>query len=140
MGMLPKQIPCPSIVPKAFQKGICRWNNLEKFSIKNLMIAMRIYQVIISFEVLSELEAMAKYIASIYRPESGHNYVNRVLGQLAALSYSADAYQYSRFPLAKTIHPKAKTISIINHKWTVVFHIDGDFVIVDKIIPSKSMH
>ena len=100
---------------------------------------MRIYQVIISFEVLSELEAMAIYIASIYRPESGHNYVNRVLGQLAALSYSADAYQYSRFALAKAIHPKAKTISIINHKWTVVFHIDGDFVIVDRILPSKSM-
>jgi hypothetical protein len=103
------------------------------------MIAMRIYQVIIGFEVLSELEAMAKYIASIYRPESGHNYVNRVLGQLAALSYSADAYQYSRFTLAKAIHPKEKTISIINHKWTVVFHIDGDFVIIDRIFPSKSM-
>lgn len=104
------------------------------------MIAMRIYQVIISFDVLSELEAVAQYIASIYRPESGHNYVNRILGQLAALSYSADVYQYSRFNLAKAIHPKAKTLTIINRKWTVVFHIDGDFVIVDRIIPSKSMY
>lgn len=104
------------------------------------MTAMRIYQVIISYEVLSELEAVSKYIASIYRSESGHKYVNRVLGQLAALSYSADAYQYSRFTLAKAIHPKAKTIPIINHKWTVVFHIDGDFVIIDRIIPAKSMH
>jgi len=104
------------------------------------MTAMRIYQVIISYEVLSELDAVSKYIASIYRPESGHKYVNRVLGQLAALSYSADAYQYSRFTLAKAIHPKAKTITIINRKWSVVFHIDGDFVIVDRIIPSKSMH
>lgn len=104
------------------------------------MTAMRIYQVIISYEVLSELDAVSKYIASIYRPESGHKYVNRVLGQLAALSYSADAYQYSRFTLAKAIHPKAKTITIINHKWTVVFHIDGDFVIIDRIIPAKSMH
>ena len=104
------------------------------------MIAMRIYQVIISYEVLSELEAVTKYIASIYRPESGHKYVNRILGQLAALSYSADAYQYSRFSLAKAIHPKAKTLTIINHKWTAVFHIDGDFVIVDKIFPSKSMY
>lgn len=104
------------------------------------MTAMRIYQVIISYEVLSELDAVSKYIASIYRPESGHKYVNRVLGQLAALSYSADAYQYSRFTLAKAIHPKAKTITIINRKWTVIFHIDGEFVIVDRIIPSKSMH
>ena len=104
------------------------------------MIAMRIYQVIISYEVLSELEAVAQYIASIHRPESGHNYVNRILGQLAALSYSDDAYQYSRFKLAKAIHPKAKTLTIINHTWTVVFHIDGDFVIVDRIIPAKSMY
>jgi hypothetical protein len=104
------------------------------------MTAMRTYQVIISYAVLTELEAMAQYIASIYRPESGHKYANRILGQLAALSYSADAYQDSRFTLAKAIHPKAKTITIVNHKWTVVFHIDGDFVIVDRIIPAKSMY
>ena len=104
------------------------------------MNAMHIYQVVISYEVLSELEAMAKYVASLYRPESGHKYVNRILGQLAALSYSADAYQYSRFALAKAIHPKAKTLTIINHKWTVVFHTDGDLVIVDRIIPAKSMY
>jgi hypothetical protein len=140
MGMFHKQIPCPTIIPKAYQTGTCLWNNSVKFSIKNLMIAMRTYQVIISYEVISELEAVAKYIASIYRPESGHNYVNRVLGQLAALSYSADAYQFSRFALAKAIHPKAKTLTIINHKWTVVFHIDGDYVIVDRIIASKSMY
>lgn len=104
------------------------------------MTAMRTYQVIISYAVLTELEAMAQYIASIYRPDSGHKYVNRILGQVAALSYSADAYQYSRFKMAKTIHPKAKTLTIINRKWTVVFHIDGDFVIVDKIFPAKTIY
>lgn len=104
------------------------------------MTAMRTYQVIISYVVLTELEAMAQYIASIYRPESGHKYVNRILGQLAALSYSADAYQDSRFTLAKAIHPKAKTITIVNHKWTVVFHIDGDFVIVDRIFLAKTIY
>ena len=103
------------------------------------MTAMRTYQVIISYAVLSELEAMAQYIASIYRPESGHKYVNRILGQLAASSYSADAYQYSRFKMAKSIHPKAETLTIINRKWTVVFHIDDDFVIVDRIFPSKTI-
>jgi len=30
------------------------------------MNAMHIYQVVISYEVLSELEAMAKYVASLY--------------------------------------------------------------------------
>ena len=32
-----------------------------------------------------------------------------------------------------------KTLPIMNHKWTVVFHIDGDFVIIDRFIPSKLM-
>lgn len=27
----------------------------------------------------------------------------------------------------------------MNGKWTVVFHIDNDFVIVDRFIPSKLM-
>ena len=27
----------------------------------------------------------------------------------------------------------------MNHKWTVVFHIDGNFVIIDRFIPSKLM-
>ena len=83
---------------------------------------------------------MAEYIASLYRPESGHNYVDRVLGQLAALSYTADVYPLSRIMTAKRIHPQAKTLSIINHRWTAAFHhIDGDFVVVDRIIPSKMM-
>ena len=42
--------------------------------------------------------------------------------------------------MAKSIHPKAKTLTIINHKWTVVFHIDGDFVIVDRIFPAKTIY
>lgn len=104
------------------------------------MPVMRVYRVKISKVVSSDLDELSRYIASLYRPESGHKYVNRILGQLASLSYTADIYQYSRFELAKQIHPKAKTISIMNHRWTVVFHTQGDSVIVDRIIPSSQMY
>ena len=104
------------------------------------MPVMRVYRVKISKVVPSDLDEMSRYIASLYRPDSGHKYVNRILGQLASLSYTADIYQYSRFELAKQIHPKAKTISIINHRWTVVFHTQGDSVIVDRIILSSRMY
>ena len=100
---------------------------------------MRSYEVIVSDEAYSDLDEMAFYIAQLYRPESGHNYVNRILGQLAALSYTADIYQFSRLMTAKRIHPQAKTLSIMNHRWTVVFHTEGTFVIIDRIIPSKMM-
>jgi plasmid stabilization system protein ParE len=104
------------------------------------MPAMRVYRVKVSKAVSSDLDELSLYIASLYRPESGHKYVNRILGQLASLSYTADAYQYSRFQLAKQIHPNAKSISIMNHRWTAVFHIEGDSVIVDRIMPSSRMY
>ena len=100
---------------------------------------MRSYEVIVSKEAYSDLDEMALYIAKLYRPESGHNYVNRILGQLVALSYTADIYQFSHLITAKRIHPQAKTLSIMNHHWTVVFHIESTYVIVDRIIPSKMM-
>ena len=104
------------------------------------MIAMQNYRVIISDKASSDLDAMANYISTLYRVESGHNYVNRILGQLASLSYTADIYQYSKFVTAKKINPLAKTLSIMNRKWTVVFHIEGNYVMVDGFIPSKLMY
>lgn len=74
-----------------------------------------------------------------HNAKSGHNYVNRILGQLVSLSYTADINPFSRYAIAKAIHPKAKTMSIINHKWTEVFHAAGNFVFVDRIIPSKML-
>ena len=103
------------------------------------MPAMQNYRVIVSSDAAVDLNEMTRYIASLYRVESGHNYVNRILGKLASLSYTADMYRYSQFAKARRIHPKAKTLSIMNHKWTVVFHIDGDFVIIDRFIPSRLM-
>ena len=76
------------------------------------MPAMRVYRVKVSKAVSSDLDELSLYIASLYRPESGHKFMNRILGQLASLYYTADAYQYSRFQLAKQIHPNAKSISI----------------------------
>lgn len=100
---------------------------------------MRNYKMIISNEAADDLGEMAYYIATLYRPESGHNYVNRILGKLASLQYTADIFQYTKFANARKIHPLAKTIPIMNGKWTVVFHIDENHVIVDRFLPSKLM-
>lgn len=100
---------------------------------------MKTYKVLVNDKAVSDLDSISTYIAGIYRPESGHNYVSRILGQLASLSYTADIYPLSRYTIAREIHPEAKTLSIINHKWTVVFHTSGNYLFVDRIIPSKMM-
>ena len=101
------------------------------------MIVMRNYQVIVSEDVLSELDNISTYIASFYRQDSGHKYVNRILGKLASLCFAAEAYPISSYSEAKKSHPEARTMSIINHRWTVIFHIDRNLVMIDCIIPSK---
>ena len=86
--------------------------------------------MIISNEAADDLGEMAYYIATLYRPESGHNYVNRILGKLASLQYTADIFQYTKFSNVRRIHPLAKTIPIMNGKWIVVFH----FIAFKKLI------
>ena len=97
------------------------------------------YTVIVSNEAGSDLEEIADYIAKEYKSVSGHNFVSRILGQIQALSYSAGTYRESPYVMAKLIHPHAKTMNIIHHRWTVVFHIDGEYVVVDRIIRSSRM-
>ena len=101
------------------------------------MRPMRSYTVIVSNEAAGDLDGIAEYIASVFKSASGHNFVNRILGQIQALSYSAGTYRESPFAMVKSIHPHAKTMNIINHRWTVVFHIDGEYVVVDRIIRSS---
>lgn len=98
---------------------------------------MKTYKVIYSKAAVGDIDKVVEYIASIYRKESGLRYKDRIQRQLDALVYCADALPFTRYKMAKEIHPEAKTLSIMNRRWIVVFHIDRRFVLVDRIIPSK---
>ena len=98
---------------------------------------MQRYTVIVSNDAAADLGEIAEYIANVFKSASGHKFINRILGQIQALSYSAGTYRESPFAMVKHIHPHAKTMNIINHRWTVVFHIDDEFVVIDRIIRSN---
>ena len=90
-------------------------------------------------EANDDLRQIREFVSSIYREETGFKFVKRMFLEITPLSVSADAFLLSRFQTARTIHPEAKTLSIMKHHWTVVFHIDGDYVVVDRILPSNTM-
>lgn len=90
-------------------------------------------------EANDDLRQIREFVSSIYREETGFKFVKRMFLEITPLSVSADAFPLSRFQTARTIHPEAKTLSIMKHHWTVVFHIDGDYVVVDRILPSNTM-
>lgn len=68
----------------------------------------------------------------------GHalEYLRKLKREVAELSCRAGMLPESRFHMPKLYHPEAKTMPVCKHKLTVIFHIEGDYAVVDKILPS----
>ena len=61
-----------------------------------------------------------------------------ILGTAEPEFIEAKSFPLSRYLVARRIHPEARTMAVM-HRWTIIFHIYGDYVIVDRIIASKMM-
>ena len=97
------------------------------------------YDVLIGPRAMESVDDVVDFLKNTYTEEFAQKYRKVVIYQLDALSYYAPIFPLSRFKMAREIHPEAKTLSIMKHRWTVVFHIEDGFVIVDRIIPSSQM-
>jgi hypothetical protein len=100
---------------------------------------MRRFDLIINDSASNDIRSLVDFITNINTPESGVNYAMKLIHSINSLRNCAGSIRYSPYQTAKSIHPQAKTLSIMKHRWTVVFHIDGDYVIVDRILPSSSI-
>lgn len=100
---------------------------------------MRKRKVVLTHDANADLDQVGEFVSGIYCEEVGVRFVKRMFLEIIPLGISADAFPLSRLRTAREIHPEAKTIPIMKHRWTVVFHIEGDYVIVDRILPSSCM-
>ena len=53
------------------------------------------------------------------------------------LRYLADVIPQSRYRTVLHYHPHAKQLRTRNKRFNIIFHIEGDTVIIDKILASK---
>ena len=102
------------------------------------MSDMRERRVILTAEADRDMERVEAYVAEIFRPETGRRYVRRLYSYISELSFAASTFPLSRYLVTRRIHPEARTLAVM-HRWTIIFHIYGDYVIVDRIIASKMM-
>lgn len=102
------------------------------------MSTMHERMVVLTTEADRDMERVEAYVAEIYRPEAGRRYVRRLYLYISELSFAASTFPPSSYLVARRIHPEARTMAVM-HRWTIVFHIYGDYVIVDRIIASKMM-
>ena len=98
--------------------------------------SMRKYTVIVTDDVEDYFIELMRFVASKYTMDSAIGYAKRIRMEIEELSYLAPMLPRCKYKLPKLYHPEAKTLVVGNKKLTVIFHIDGDYVIVDKILPS----
>ena len=97
---------------------------------------MRKFRVEYDIEAESDIEALTIWVAEKTSIEYSRRYVNRIFDEIDALAYLAPILPKSNYKMPKLYHPDAKTYLIGSKKLTAIFHIDGEYVIVDKILPS----
>lgn len=100
---------------------------------------MKKYKVIYRVGVEAYFYELGDYVGELTSIDSALRYLQRLRDEVETLSYLAPMLPKSKYELPKRYHPEAKTLVIGNKKLTVIFHIDGDYVIVDKILPSAMM-
>ena len=98
---------------------------------------MRKYTVLITDDVEDYYVELMRFVASKYTMEAAIRYVKRIREDIEALSYLAPMLPKSKYEFPKLYHPEAKTYVVGKKKLTAIFHIEGDYVIVDKILPSS---
>ncbi|MBO4586880.1 MAG: hypothetical protein J5677_03580 [Bacteroidales bacterium] len=98
---------------------------------------MRERRVIIPLSVRLYLDEISNHIIEISRPEHAVRYVHEMVAEINELSYMADMLPESHSTYIKKHHPNAKRYNIKHGTWCVIFHVEGEYVIVDKILPSS---
>ena len=99
------------------------------------------YTVVIHERVRDQINDIADYVESISTKSHAQRYADELEASFYFLSNPllVHAIQPSQWRTAKRYHRNAKRLITKNRKWNIIFHTQGNYVIVDAIIPSTLM-
>lgn len=97
---------------------------------------MKQYKVLYRDDVGAYLKELAFFVSQQTSRDFAKRYIQRLRSEVEELSFLATTLPKSKYLMPLRFHKDAKTMTIGHHKLTVIFHIDGEYVIVDKILPS----
>ena len=100
---------------------------------------MKTYTVIVKDEVFDDINLLADYIISLSTAEHAEAYTRMLVQEIQTLEYLAAMIPFSPWELTKEYHPYAKAMVSRNRKWCIIFHIDGTFAVIDKLLPASML-
>ena len=98
---------------------------------------MRSYKVRISLAARADMVELRKFLKAMMTEEGAVRYANNMRIEVKMLAVYAECYGRSTPAPLRKIHPEARRMVSHNRKWVYVYHIDGPFAIVDRILPAK---
>ncbi len=101
------------------------------------MTIMTVYKVKISQSAMRDMDDLEDYLTSVMSRFGANKYIDNMIAEVQSLSVYADLYRTSTMADIRQYHPKARRMVSHNHRWCLIFHIEDDTVIVDRIRPSK---
>ena len=97
---------------------------------------MKQYKVLYRDDVGAYLKELALIVSQQTSQDFAERYIQRLRSEVEELSFLAPILPKSKYHMPLRFNKDAKTMPIGKRKLTVIFHIDGEYVIVDKILPS----
>ena len=98
---------------------------------------MRTYEVRISHAAYADMAELLKFLKAMMTEEGAVRYANNMRIEVKTLAVYAECYGRTTSATLRLIHPAARRMVSHNRKWVYVYHIDGPFVIVDRILPAQ---
>ena len=98
---------------------------------------MQIYEVRISHGARVDMAELRKFLKPMMTVEGAIRYANNMREEIKMLTLYADLYGKSTSMMLRQIHPEARRMVSHNRRWIYVYHIEENFVVVDRILPAK---
>ena len=100
---------------------------------------MNNYKIRFSITAEYDIRELAFFLLGIMSKEGANRYLDAMVSEIMSLSLFADLYTPSRYADIRRYHPFARRMVAHNKRWVYIFHIDNETVIIDRIIPSKTI-
>ena len=101
---------------------------------------MQIYKVVIAPTAIDDMKLIYDFLIKMKSEEGAINYLKAMQEEINSLKVFADCYKSSSSMVIKQFHKDARRMISHNKKWNYIFHVNGDYVIVDRIIPSSMIY
>ena len=98
---------------------------------------MKVYRVRLSRSALRDMDELEMFLKCVMSQAGANRYIDTMIAEVQSLSVFADLYGPSTLADIRRCHPKARRMASHNRRWSYVYHIEDDTVIVDRILKSR---